>query len=65
MVCFKFILTPCQNKKGKNLWEAVYQKVLCVCSSISSGREELTSWDFSFFPDKLTYRIAHRQSLFS
>ncbi|EJW83144.1 hypothetical protein WUBG_05948, partial [Wuchereria bancrofti] len=39
-----------------NLWETVYQKVLCARSSVSSGRGELTSWDFSFPPDKLIYR---------
>ncbi|VDM92527.1 unnamed protein product, partial [Litomosoides sigmodontis] len=48
-----FILTLRRKKEG-NLWKTVYQKVLCACSSMSSGREELASWDFSFPPDKPT-----------
>uniref|UniRef100_A0AAF5RWR9 Uncharacterized protein n=1 Tax=Wuchereria bancrofti TaxID=6293 RepID=A0AAF5RWR9_WUCBA len=62
MLCL-FILTLRQKKD--NLWETVYQKVLCARSSVSSGRGELTSWDFSFPPDKLIYRRAYCQSLFS
>ncbi|VDP15682.1 unnamed protein product, partial [Onchocerca flexuosa] len=57
----QFILTL-RQKKEDNLWQTVYQKVLCASSSLSSGREELVSWDFSFPPDKLIYRGLYPRS---
>ncbi|KAM3721207.1 Non-lysosomal glucosylceramidase [Dirofilaria immitis] len=57
----QFILTLRKKMEG-NLWKTVYQKVLCACSALSSGCEELGSWDFSFPPDKLTYRGLYPRS---
>uniref|UniRef100_A0A915PQZ1 Non-lysosomal glucosylceramidase n=1 Tax=Setaria digitata TaxID=48799 RepID=A0A915PQZ1_9BILA len=57
----QFILTL-RQKNETNLWRTVYQKVLCACPSLSSGQKELVSWDFSFPPDKLTYRGLYPRS---
>ncbi|VDK43819.1 unnamed protein product [Anisakis simplex] len=57
----QFIVTIRQQKSDEH-FESVYQKVLCAAPTTSTASTELSSWDFSFPRDCLTYRGLYPRS---
>ncbi|VDM37615.1 unnamed protein product [Toxocara canis] len=56
----QFIATLRKRKNGDMV--TVYQKVLCAAPTTPATSTELSAWDFSFPPERLTYRGLYPRS---